>query len=468
LLEKARQKLISWNIGVVIALLASVVLALYFSISNSIQKEVDTELKQSAATIVQTTRFVPAANRQNSPPTPAKGPAVTPGKQDESEEGASSKGLSDGEKLETSEDTRITISNVFYFILDTRGKVLANPRQISSRELPALNSLNRVVKGESFFQDLKIEKGISVRLYSVPLRGENGQVAGVLQVGEDMTIHQEQLANVLLISALIGVIGTGLALVAAFFLTNQALVPVRLSMQRQRDFVADASHELRTPLTLIQANTEVILRNKNKTIGEKAELLEDIHQETQYLTRLLADLLTLARADSNTLDYKLEPVDLRRLAGDTARQIKPLVEAKGLKLKVILPENNREIWLLADPLRLKQLLVILLDNAIKYTNTGQVQLTISQGSEQAVVITVQDTGIGIAQDKLKVIFDRFYRVDKARSRSGGESGFGLGLAIARWIIDVHKGNVQVKSQPGQGSTFTVTLPTNLPPEFNRP
>ncbi len=466
MLEKARQKLILWNVGVVIALLAAVVLGLYFSISNSIQNEVDNELTQSAATILQTTRFVPTANGQTTTPTLAPAPAITPGKQNESEEGESTGGLSEGGKLETSEDPRITISNVFYFILDTRGNVLANLRQINSQGLPALSSLNRVVNGESFFQNLKIENGISVRLYSVPLRAKNGQVVGVLQVGEDMTIHQEQLASVLLNSALIGAIGAGFALVAAFFLTYRALIPVRLSMQRQRDFVADASHELRTPLTLIQANTEVVLRNKNKTIGEKAALLEDIHQETQYLTRLLADLLTLARADSNKLDYKLEPVDLKRLAKDTARQINPLVEAKGLDLKIDLPDDKREIWLLADPVRLKQLLLILFDNAVKYTNTGQVRLTISQEQGQSVVITLQDTGIGIALDKLKVIFDRFYRVDKARSRSGGESGFGLGLSIARWIVDVHKGTIQVNSQPGQGSTFTVTLPTNLPREFN--
>jgi len=462
LVDKARQKLILWNIAVVISLLAAVVLALYFSISSNIQNEVDLELTRSAATIGQTTRLVPVNNNPGSPPalssTPPPAPA-TPKKVDDEDTGTS-EGVEGDEKLETGEDVRINVSNAFYFIVDTKGNVLANPRQITSNGLPDLNGLNRALKGESFFQNIKIENNISIRLYSVPLRLENGQIAGMLQVGQDMTGHEEQLRNVLLISGLIGVIGTTLALVSAFFLTNRALVPVRLSMQRQRDFVADASHELRTPLTLIQANTEVVLRNKNKTIGEKADLLEDIRQETEYLGQLIASLLTLARADTNKLEYIPEPVELTLLAGELIRQVEPLAEGKKLDLKLNLPEDNREIWLLADPLRLKQLLLILLDNAIKYTANGQVSLTINQGRGQTVHIQVQDTGIGIPPDKLKLIFERFYRVDKARSRS--EGGFGLGLSIARWIVDAHKGTIQVESTPGHGSTFTVNLPTNIP------
>jgi signal transduction histidine kinase len=107
----------------------------------------------------------------------------------------------------------------------------------------------------------------------------------------------------------------------------------------------------------------------------------------------------------------------------------------------------------------------LLDNAIKYTSAGQVELALGRGPHHHLVIGVKDSGIGIPQDKLEVIFERFYRIDKARSRN--EGGFGLGLAIARWIVEVHKGTIQVSSQPGQGSIFTVTLPTNLPSQFTK-
>ncbi len=452
----ARNKLIFWNIAVVISLLVAVVLALYFAISNSIQAEVDTDLTQSAAAILQTNRYVPLV--PNAAPT-AK-PTSKQGEKEEHEEDEASEG-----KLETTDDLKLSVSNVFYFILDERGAVLSNPRQISSPGLPDVSGLKQVISGKSFFSNLKIANNISVRLYSVPLRLENGRVVGMLQVGQDMSIHEEQLRNVLLITGLVALAGTVLAILAAFFLTSRALVPIHLSMQRQRDFVADASRELRTPLTLIQANTEVALRNKSKTIGEKAELLEDIHQETEYLTRLISDLLTLARADTNKLEYKPEPIELIHLAHAVYRQIKLLAEAKNLDLQVILPVNEKELWLVGDALRLKQMLLILLDNAIKYTPSGQVRLIIRRGRGQQLVIQVQDTGIGIPHDKQQFIFERFYRVDKARTRSAG--GFGLGLSIAHWIVDMHKGTIQVVSQPGQGSTFTVTLPTNLPATFSK-
>jgi signal transduction histidine kinase len=461
MLEKARHKLIFWNVVVVISLLAAVILALYFAIANSIQDEIDSDLAQSAQSILQNTHFVPLAS--TAPAAISTQPAVNQGrKPEEHDEGEKEDDSHEG-RLETSENLRVTVSNIFYFIVDPQGKVLANPRQISSPNLPDLSSLSQTLKGQGVYRDLKIENNIPVRVYSVPLRLEDGRVAGMLQVGQDLTAHRQQLQNVLFVTGIVAAIAGLLALLAAFFLTHRALIPARLSMQRQRDFVADASHELRTPLAIIQANTEVALRNKTKTIGEKAELIEDIRQETEYLGRLITDLLTLAQADSHKLQLKPEPLELTRLVHDLTRQLTPLAEAKGLDLQVSLPSAETELWLVGDPLRLKQLLLILLDNAIKYTSRGEVRLSINRGRGQHLIMQVQDTGIGIASDKLDLIFERFYRVDKARSRS--EGGFGLGLPIARWIVEAHKGSIQVSSQPGQGSTFTIALPTNLPPEF---
>ncbi len=460
MLKKARNKLIFWNVVVVISLLIAVVSALYFAISTNIQAEVDKDLTQSAADILKNTHFVPLVPVPAATPNPK--PTSKQGENDEKDEGGNE--TSEG-RVETTEDVKISVANVFYFMVDAGGAVVANPRQISSPGLPDVSGLNQALKGNSYFTDLKIANNIPVRLYSVPLRVENGRIIGMLQVGQDISIHEEQLRSVLLITGLVALAGTVLALLAAFFLTSRALVPIHLSMQRQRDFVADASHELRTPLTLIQANAEVALRNKNKTIGEKAELIEDIRQETEYLTRLISDLLTLARADSNKLEYKPEPLEFTRLAKEVIRQITPLAEAKKLELQVSLPEAENELWLVGDALRLKQMLLILLDNAIKYTASGQVKLIINRGHSQQLVIQVQDSGIGIASDKQEFIFERFYRVDKARTRS--EGGFGLGLSIARWIIEMHKGTVQVVSQPGQGSTFTITLPTNLPSSLSK-
>lgn len=453
MIERVRRKLIIWNIAVGLGLVAIIVLAMYFSISNSIEKEITNDLTGTADTILQSPGIINPAGISPTRTSTANG---------DYEDGEGSQ--KPGENDDTERSTRLALSDTFYFLLDSKGNVLTNSRNITYPGLPSLANLNQVLAGGTLFTDLKLANGIPLRLYSVPVRQSDGKISGMLQVGKDLTIHQEQLRGVVFTTGLVSVVGLVLALVAALILTKRSLIPIRQAMERQREFVADASHELRTPLTLIRANAEVALRHKQQTVAENTELLEDICKESDYLTRLVADLLTLARADMGKLEASLEPLELRHLAVEVTREMRPLAEAKHLKLGF--EESGTEpteLWINGDTLRLRQLLVILLDNAIKYTSSGQISLQLGRGRSQAVILKVTDTGIGIPPDKLERVFERFYRVDKARSRH--EGGFGMGLAIASWIVQLHNGTLQVNSHVGQGTTFTVTLPTHLPPKL---
>ncbi|HEY8424639.1 MAG TPA: HAMP domain-containing sensor histidine kinase [Limnochordales bacterium] len=240
-------------------------------------------------------------------------------------------------------------------------------------------------------------------------------------------------------------------LAAAF---NEMLGALQQSFDNQRRFVADASHELRAPLATIQGNLELLERATALPLAEREAIWRDIRDEVRRLGRLVSDLLSLARADSGQ-PLQRQPVELDRLVTDVLRAMR--VEMARHRLTV---EHLEPVTVLGDPDRLRELLVILLDNAVRYTPEGgsiRVCLARWRGRDGEVELAVQDTGIGIAAEDLPHIFERFYRADKARSRQTG--GTGLGLAIAKWIVEAHGGRIQVESRPGQGSRFTVRLPT---------
>ncbi|HEX2910421.1 MAG TPA: HAMP domain-containing sensor histidine kinase [Chloroflexia bacterium] len=454
MLEKARRKLIWWNIGIVVPLIAALILGMYFSISSSIENEISNELATNANNVLQATSFRPTAtSNQLIPPTqPVKSSDNRSEEKDDHQQGQERE---EG-KLELTHSSDIDLLDSTYFLIDRQSNVVANSLQSAVQGLPNLTQLNKIWNGQSYFQEVRLQNGLEMRLYTVPVRIENGQIVGAVQVGKNLSGHKEQLQSVLTTTGIVAIIGLALAIAGAFVLTSRALIPVRQSIERQREFVADASHELRTPLTLIKANAEVALRNPQKTVKENSQYLEDIRTETDYLTRLVSDLLTLARADMGKAELKTEPLELVGLARGVIHDIQPLAEAKNLELKFISPgDSSSELWISADRMRMRQLLVILLDNAIKYTHTGQVSLAIESGRGQIAIIKVSDTGVGISQEQQARIFERFYRADKARSHS--EGSYGLGLSIARWIVQAPDGSIQVSSQPGKGSTFSVSL-----------
>lgn len=231
---------------------------------------------------------------------------------------------------------------------------------------------------------------------------------------------------------------------------NEMLASLEEASRAQQRFVADASHELRAPLTAIQGNLELLRRQPTMSANERQEALGEAEREAARLTRLVADLLALARADSGAT-IKRAPVDLDAAVLDALSAARPLAHGQTLVLETFEPAT-----VLGDADRLKQLFLTLLDNALKYTPPmGSVTVDLCRNGSQAEVI-VRDTGVGIPPDALPHVFERFYRADPARARDPG--GTGLGLAIAHWIVEQHGGAIRAASQPGQGTTVTVTLP----------
>jgi two-component system, OmpR family, sensor kinase len=236
---------------------------------------------------------------------------------------------------------------------------------------------------------------------------------------------------------------------------NEMLESIETAYHAQQRFVSDASHELRAPLTAIQGNLELLRRQSMMSEAEREEALTEVERESTRLTRLVADLLVLARADAG-VSLKRCPVDFDAIVLEAFREARHLSQGQALTLEPFEPvrvEGNED--------RLKQLILILLDNALKYTPTnGQVTLGLHR-RDTDVEIVVHDTGVGIAPEDLPLVFERFYRADPARSRDPG--GTGLGLPIARWIVEQHDGDIKLESQPGQGTTAILHLPLCLCP-----
>jgi len=290
------------------------------------------------------------------------------------------------------------------------------------------------------------------RVLSYPIVTNNGAVLGIVQIarvvdGEETSLNQ--LTSLLFLGGFLGIV---LAVVAGLFLASRALVPLRDAFNRQRKFTADASHELRTPLALIRANAEMLERHGASLPPDDSELVTEIINETDHLNRLVGDLLTLARADAETITITRERVDLAALVNSVHEDLHLIAESRGIETQVT---TNGPIAILGDPGRLRQLLLILLDNAIKYTDPGGRVTLALRGSDHRALLEVADTGVGIPAADLPRIFDRFYRVDQARGHDGGT---GLGLAIARWIAQAHKGEIKVESAVGEGTRFVIDLP----------
>ena len=235
---------------------------------------------------------------------------------------------------------------------------------------------------------------------------------------------------------------------------NEMLAALEWAYKAEKRFVSDASHELRAPLTAIQGNLELLERHPDAPAADREEAVGEASREARRLSQLVADLLALARADAGSA-VRRQKVELDRIVLEALTTARHLSRGQDVELAALEPALVE-----GDPDRLKELFLILLDNAIKYTSAGeQVILNLCRHDGSAEV-TVRDTGVGIAPDDLPKVFERFYRADPARTRDPG--GTGLGLPIARWIAEAHGGEIELHSKPGQGTTVTVRLPLLRP------
>lgn len=333
-----------------------------------------------------------------------------------------------------------------------------------------------------------------IRYYTAGLPDDSGQVIGAVQVVQSLDAANSQRDHLLAVLLVATPLLLAVATAGGVFLAGRALAPIdsitrtareigagnltgrldlvprddevgrlattfnsmlgRLerSFAQQRQFAADASHELRTPLAIITGDLDVLLM-KERTPADYKMTMHAVADEVAHLGRLVEDLLTLARADSGQTELAREFVYLDALVADTVGGLRRLAEAKGVALHTRL---EPDVAIVGDTARLRQLVLNLLGNAVKYTPAGRrVEITLASNAGWAR-LEVADTGIGIASADLPHVFDRFFRTDEARGRE--EGGAGLGLSIARWCVEAHGGRIEVRSRQGEGSVFTALLP----------
>lgn len=290
-----------------------------------------------------------------------------------------------------------------------------------------------------------------VMLLSKPFNKNN--VNGVIQVYKSIELESNLLNNLTTTFLFGGLISTIILGLISYIIAGKSLVPIKKSWNQQKEFVADASHELRTPLTVIQTNLDVALSDEDGTIKGNYEWINNAYTECDKMSKLINDLLLLAKIDSKQISLNVKNFSISNLANEVLNIMKPLINNKNLMLENEIAEN---ININCDEDRIRQLMIILLDNAIKYTpEKGKIEIDIYE-SKNELNIVVKDTGIGLSENDIDNIFNRFYRADKARSRD--EDGTGLGLSIAKWIVDVHGGSIKLQSELNLGSTFIVKIP----------
>nr|WP_295970184.1 HAMP domain-containing sensor histidine kinase [uncultured Bacillus sp.] len=338
-------------------------------------------------------------------------------------------------------------SEVFYYIFDKQHELY------SGLESPPY-SYNRLKEDVSILKESTINTtvewhGYHFMLFKRPLQ-EKGILYGYVIIGKNVTEQIHLIQTITWIMVLLTVLFSLAFAFLGYYLAGQAMKPIKQSFDSQRKFISDASHELRTPLSIFYSSIDLLERDEKKNLSELGrEVVADLKEETKSMTELVNDLLFLARSDQSQIQVHKENFDLSQLMSSISKRFSAIMP-EAIEFKQSL---EPEVYFYGDKERIQQLLYILLDNAIRYTDTGSIVLTLEKIPDR-ILISVTDTGCGIAQEQLSYIFERFFRSDTSRHRNGS----GLGLSIAKAITDMHKGVISVKSSIGKGTTFTIILP----------
>ncbi|PZR99748.1 MAG: hypothetical protein DLM70_14835 [Chloroflexi bacterium] len=336
----------------------------------------------------------------------------------------------------------------------SRDGVLRDADAVTNRP-PDRAAVTRVLKGAGpTFTSIRGPTGV-LSVYTVPVL-RRGRVLGAVQTITAETPYNIVLQYLLLVSLVVGGIGLLLAAALGILMANWSLRPIRVAITRQQEFAQNAAHELRAPLTVIRTAADLALRVDEPS--EMREALTTTVRQTEHLDAVVGDLRLLAQGDTGGLVADLAPLDLGALVREVCDEVQAAAETRGIRLGLRAPST---LGMSGDRQRLRQLLMILVDNALRYTVSGGcVDIGLAHQGQKAT-LTVHDTGSGIQPRHLPRIFDRFYRAEEARSQDRG--GAGLGLAIAREIVEAHGGQVTVQSRVGAGTDFRVTLPGTADP-----
>ena len=385
-------------------------------------------------------------------------------------------------------------------IINEQGQITDPGAESQKAQLPiAINELLKMEVEKTVFNSVRLETGESLRVATRRVKDPEGETY-FIRLGQSLSTLENARRRALIVLGIAIPVVLLLGSFGGLLLANQALSPVdritsaaeqiakgdlaervpmpanasakmdeigrlaatfnhmisrlQAAFERQKQFTSDASHELRTPLAVMRGDMEIALRREREP-QEYQRVLASNLEEIVRLTRLIEDLLMLARADSGRVELRCEPIDLNKLCQQMTEYITPLAQQREQTLTCELPEA--EITVNADLQRIKQMLLNLLDNAIKYTEPGG-KITLGLKAENNfAVVTVADTGRGIPAEDLPHIFERFFR-RSAKTSDRSAAGFGLGLSIVKWIVDSHGGQIETVSQQGQGTSFIVKLP----------
>jgi heavy metal sensor kinase len=476
-----RFKLTLWYVLILGVLLLSFSGFLYFTLSKSLYRDVDQKLKSLAEMIVSE--------------------ATSP--------------LSKFDFTDIDQNLEATLNlrpiGKFIQVMDESGKIGRKSDNLKNVQLPvSLRALKNASQGMTTFETHRSFEGIPIRILTYPVY-EKRQLMKIIQVASSLE-EVEDFLNTLFIILIITVPSALMvASLGGQFLANKALSPVdqitqtarritsnnlnqrikplkvkdeisrlietfnemisRLdhSFGQIRQFGTDASHELKTPLTILKGEVEVALR-KERSLQEYEQILRSNLEEVNRMSQIVDDLLFLAKADIGEVRLNKEEIQLSEILKEVAEQMRFLSHSKNIRIGTL--NLDQDVHILGDALRIRELFINLIENGIKYTESGgsinirlsnhsfSTQNHLSGGNTEErlpfVKVVVSDTGIGIAREDQEKIFDRFYRVDKARSREQG--GSGLGLSICKWIVEAHQGEIYVESDVGKGSSFIVELP----------
>ncbi len=480
-LRSLRFKLTLWYVFILGILLISFSSFLYLTLSKSLYRDVDNKLRSLAELI---------ASESDSP--------------------QSKFGFGNIDRaLESSMNLKPI--GKFIQVLDESGRIGRKSDNLKNVQLPiSLTALKNASQGLITFETNRSFENAPLRIITFPMKGEN-QVNKIIQVASSLEDVEDALNTLLIILMVTVPLALMVASLGGQFLANKALKPVvdithtarmitsrnlnqRIKLPKVKDelsrltetinemisrldqsfrqikqFTTDASHELKTPLTILKGEAEVTLR-KERTSREYQQILRSNLEEINRMSQIVDDLLYLSKADSGELRLNKEDINLTEILNEVVAQMGLMAKSKNLLIET--SNHQEDVKIYGDALRIRELFLNLIGNGIKYTEEGgSIQITLTKESasperskldgsegEKApyVNITVTDTGIGIDKEDQQKIFDRFFRVDKARSREQG--GSGLGLSICKWIVEAHQGELKVESNIGKGSSFIVRLP----------
>jgi signal transduction histidine kinase len=423
LLHRVRWRLAAWSGGATLAALVVLGLILYFSLNAALSSSAESRLRDQATSARQLIqRYGDRALA-----------TVLGGR------------LDDDEQFGVPQFGGPGSGTVTILVAPNDRIVGSLPAELAAK-LPVEGSVAIARKGSTDVRSTSLDD-TPVRVLSDPL--PLGDQMWVVQILQDRTSEQRVLDTALLVLVLGGLAVLAVAVVIGFFYAGRALVPIRESLRRQREFAADASHELRTPIAVIKSSVEELRRKPEHRIGEAAATLNDMEAEADHLTGLVEDLLLLARADSGVLQLRRVPVDLTDAAGEALRSLAHRAEERSVELEL----DASPAPVSGDPDRLRQLIGIVVDNAIRHSPSGgRVRVGVHADGRQAAV-SVEDEGRGIRPDDLPRVFDRFWRAADAP-----HEGTGLGLAIARSIAEQHEGTIRATNRPARGTRFEIRLP----------